>query len=451
MTFQSPTELEATSPLAQNAERYPIQDPTGTISFLMPLVVSESSTTTPTVSPTSSPTPTSTPTPTASATPTATPDYGWSTPVAVSDYTGQNGGAGVSRNPAVFDSLGDFHVVYEEYHANNGSGGDDEVFWAVNQRGIGWQPPVAVSDVLSGESSERPTLALDEDDTLYAVWRKIVWNVGIEAQLSVRLAGGSWSLPSGMTTQTGEDVLANNQGGDGGISPRLFAHYPGTLDLIWRGMDAGDPTQNIFWSRYYAGADWWTDPLNVSNHDSTLAGWMLSPPAIALDPQGNLHSIWITQQETWYSTSPSTAISWTVPITLPVTSGDYKTPALVIDVNGYMHLIVLRRDSGQNWYPGTVIVSGEYIGSTAGRSAIAVDQSNTIHVVWISQGEIRYIYKPNGQAWGNPQTIFSSTVLNSYPRDLSLLIDQDDELHLVWDQEAPRNQVWHATTNPLYK
>jgi hypothetical protein len=284
-----------------------------------------------------------------------------------------------------------------------------------------------------------------------------VWGDGQKGQYSNRPTSGDWSQPTGIETVIADDVLANYQGGDGGQSPILFANPNGLLDLIWRGWNTDDPTQNIFWSRRNGDDERWSTPTNLSNHNSSLSGFALSPPVAVIDPSRNIHLVWASEREFWYSTTPVATISWTMPISLPY--GGYKTSSLVSDMFGNLHLLLqdtfgllyASKPTGQTWQAATIIVSSEYIGNTAGRSAIVVDQSNTIHIVWTSRGMIRYIYKPQDQGWSIPKTLFEPPLLGSDVRDMSLLVDVDGELHLIWDQGAPKNQVWYATTNPLYK
>lgn len=245
------------------------------------------STSTPTSTPTNTPTPTPTNTPT--ETPTPTPDVGWSTPIPISQYTGANGGAGVSsRQAAAFDAASNLHVLFSEYHAENGAGGNDDVFWTSNIPGAGWTEPLGISDVLPGQSTGRPSLLAYEPVTLRAVWPLTIWNVGIDWQHGSRADGRPWDSPSAMHTATGDEVLAGFVGQDGGLTPYLLASSSVSPTLIWRGVNATG-TQQVFWSQQQPDG-FWNDPADLSNCVPGVDA--ITSPGITVDSQGFVHAVW---------------------------------------------------------------------------------------------------------------------------------------------------------------
>jgi Neuraminidase (sialidase) len=146
--------------------------------------------------------------------------------------------------------------------------------------------------------------------------------------------------------------------------------------------------------------------------------------------------------------APAAQADWSAAKRLTWTSGQSQFPDIAVDSSKAIHLvweddtpgnteIYYKRstDGGATWSAAkrlTWTSEGSYA------PAIAVDSSNTIHVVWgeYTPGtEIYYIRSTDGGANWSP--IKRLTWTSGWSGDADMVILSDDTIHVVWDDYTP--------------
>jgi hypothetical protein len=157
----------------------------------------------------------------------------------------------------------------------------------------------------------------------------------------------------------------------------------------------------------------------------------------------------------FFALTPAHA-DWTPAKRLTWTSGDSFSPAAAVDSTNAINLvwadytpgnskIYFKRseDGGATW------TEGKRLTWTSGDSyepAIALDSSDTIHVVWDSDApgnyELFYMRSSDGGiSWRAPQRLTWSSGWSEYP---SIAIDSSDYVHIVWQDDKSGNLEIHA-------
>jgi len=149
--------------------------------------------------------------------------------------------------------------------------------------------------------------------------------------------------------------------------------------------------------------------------------------------------------------SPLASSDWTPAKRLTWTAGGSVYPAVAVDSTNTIH-VVWENNSSSNYElyykrstdGGTTWSPAKRLTWTAGQSicpAVAVDSTNTIHVVWedSTPGSQKPYHKKStdgGMTWSAARRLLWNT---SWSEDFAMAIDSSDKIHLAWDDDSAGN------------
>ena len=192
---------------------------------------------------------------------------------------------------------------------------------------------------------------------------------------------------NGGTTWTASQRLTWNSGSSG--YPSMGLSSSTRLHIVWDDDTPGD------YEVYYrastdGGATWGTGRrISLTSGDSYY-------PVLAVDPSDNLHVVWedltAGNIEIYYKMSPDTGASWAASRRITWTSGNSNNPALAADPSGDLHVVWIDNTPGdyEVYYKSSTDGGAGWTASrrltwNSGSSEdpdIAVDSSSNLHVVW---------------------------------------------------------------------
>lgn len=182
-----------------------------------------------------------------------------------------------------------------------------------------------------------------------------------------------------------------------------------------------------------ATGNWSTPVVLTDENDNSVT------PVLRQDSTGNLIVVYISQLGGDVNYTPFNRMwngsTWTTQDSIHDGGGDSATPDVVYDTNDFIHAVWVN-DQEQLFYADQSdwpsIVDGVPASAAAGisESAVAIDSSNRLHVVWLQVTTIYYaIYENN--SWSTPEIISEGTGISaSLPP--AIAIDDSDTVHVVW-------------------
>jgi len=217
---------------------------------------------------------------------------------------------------------------------------------------------------------------------------------------------------------------------------------------VWEDSTAGN--SEIYYKRSTDGGSTWdaTKRLTWNSGSSRY-------PAIAIDPNNNLHVVWHDNipgnYEIYYKKSTDGGSTWGATKRLTMNSGDSNYPGIAIDSNNNIHVvwddltpgnyeIYYKRstDGGSTWGGSQRIT---WNSGSSGITAIAIDSNNNLHMVWDdstpSNWEIYYKSSSDGgSTWSAAKRLTWNSGSSYYP---AIAIDSNNNLHMVWQDSTPGN------------
>jgi hypothetical protein len=188
--------------------------------------------------------------------------------------------ATTSYNPAVIvDSVGDVHIVWEEFTDDDGEG-DKDIYYKKKDFGTGnWGTAEDISTV-SNQISDEPNLAIDSLDNVHLVWRdEAIYGPGSDDDIfyrSLDSATDSWSVTEVISTVGSASKTA----------PSIAVDSYDKIHITWSDaadyLGAGASDHDIFYkSKPEAAVNWSSTELvsYLSDLDSIR-------PSIAVDSSG---------------------------------------------------------------------------------------------------------------------------------------------------------------------
>lgn len=226
---------------------------------------------------------------------------------------------GDSRVPYLLvDVAGRAHLLWEDDEP-----GQPQIFYSSLEAGS-WITPTNVST--STVDSFAPSLALDAEGNLHAVWHRPADNSVIQYSKGSRSDSGvTWSSPitiSGVLTQATYPRITSSGGG---------------VYVVW--SQRISDTQAIYFTRWVSGTGWLATPLAIPGSQSSITSvppysLVALNPVLASDGLGNLHVAWHgmrpgdTMEEIYYSTSWDGGTTWSEPLNISHTSGASIKPTI---------------------------------------------------------------------------------------------------------------------------
>ena len=226
-----------------------------------------------------------------------------------------------------------------------------------------------------------------------------------------RPAGGEWSAPAALSS--GCEAVGFT------TRPHLAVDSNGAAVAGWRCATAGEIRVQTA-SRAAGGA--WGSPENLDEAAQPDGQETLSPPSLALDPQGDATAAWVAQPgvvgpiDSDYRPAGG---SWQAPVK---TGNSGEEPSLAADGLGNAYLefespglegrgaaSVAVRSAGV-WQPSQVLTAGHW-----GVPQIAADDEGDVVVVWSSEGKLYASYRPSGAAWETPALLSTESASGPSP------------------------------------
>jgi uncharacterized cupin superfamily protein len=255
--------------------------------------------------------------------------------------------------------------------------------------------------------------------------------------LFAQAAQADWTPAKRLTWTSGESFNAG-----------IAIDSNNAIHVVWFDNTPGN------WEIYYKrstdrGATW------SAAQRLTWSSGVSSFPAIAIDSSNTIHVVWSDDapgnKEIYYRRSTDGGTTWSAAKRLSWTSGSSGSPAIAIDSTDTIHLvwpddtpgnweIYYKRstDGGTTWSPVKRLTSN---GGASWSPAIAIDSSDAIYIVWFDDTpgnyEIYTLRSTDGGATWNPAQRLTWTSGDSL--DPVMAIDSKNSIHVVWYDSTPGN------------
>jgi hypothetical protein len=340
--------------------------------------------------------------------------------------------SGSSRDPAIaVGSSNHIHVVWQDR-----THGNSEIYYKRSTNGgTTWTTKRMTYSVANSTFSD---VAVDSNNYVHVVWGDATPN-NFEIFYRRSTDGGeTWNGTERLTWNAGD---SNN--------PAVAVNSGGRVNVVWHDDTPGN--SEIYYKRRIDGKIIWTGAKRLT--------WDLHRsynPAIAVDITDNIHVAWNDDiydgnYEIYYKRSTDGGTTWPKFKRLTQNAGDSQHPDIAVDSSNTIHVV---------WYDETFIIPEIFYrrstngGETwdnvrrltwnAGSSeypAIAADSSNRTHVVWqdISPGNYEIYYKRStngGSTWSKYKRLTWNSG-PSYNPDIAL--DSSNNIHVVWADVTPGN------------
>jgi len=286
-------------------------------------------------------------------------------------WTGSSSNPSVAVPSVAVDSLGRVHVVW-----CYDSPGNMEIYYkGSTDGGATWGPSKRLT--WTSGSSGLPAIAVDSFGSIHVAWSDDTY-AGYEIYYKRSTDGGTTWTPNRRLTWTADNSYLGDMAVDALGNPHLvWEDYTTVDDEIYhkRGINGGlswATSQRLTWNAgfsAYADIAWepsghlqlvWEDQtpgnaeiyykrspdLGLNWETSQRLTWNSGPsyfPAIAADPDGNLHAVWQNDvsgdSEILYKKSPDNGTSWFAVQRLTWTSNGSQNPAIAADSSGNLHLV----------------------------------------------------------------------------------------------------------------
>ncbi len=301
-------------------------------------------------------------------------DGTWGNNVKINDETGTAG----QYHPAIaIDKNGNAYAVWRDNR-----NGDAAIYSAYWPAGGPWEGNIRVDDDPYDVTRPRdPDVAVDENGNAYAIWTDVsryiyfaykpvggTWGTNVrvdDTQVTAQIVSSSphqstiepspTPIPVPSSTPSPQPTPKPGQKYD----PAIAVDDNGNAMAVW--VDSLDGHFDTYAAYRPAGGAWNTN-VRVNEDPGSLLSW--SPPAIAMDGNGNAYAIW----------------------NQPV---------------GH-HIYMAYRPVGGTWGTNTMI--NDDIGAYRQAPAIAVDKNGNAYAVWQDSRDgrdvIYFAYRPAGGVWG---------------------------------------------------
>lgn len=160
------------------------------------------------------------------------------------------------------------------------------------------------------------------------------------------------------------------------------------------------------------------------------------------DSAGNIHLVYHSAGEIYYTKSTDNGLNWANPINLTNNAGLSSHPSLAIDASNELHLvyeefntcweIFYRKSTGGVFSGAPTKLSGT---NDAVTPMLVIDTNDTVHLVYTeySAGSSEIIYRKFDGSWTAPLNMSNSAGLSQSP---CLVTDSNNNVHLIWVEDG---------------
>jgi CARDB/BNR repeat-like domain len=341
--------------------------------------------------------------------------------------------SGGSYEPVIaISSNGHIHIVWSD-----DTPGNAEIYYKRStDGGTTWSSARRLTWT-SGQSYG-PATAIDSNNTIHIVWRDDTpGNAEIYYKKSTD-EGTTWSSVQRLTWNS---VYS--------ITPALAIDSNNNIHVVCRDDTPGNG--EIYYRRSTDGGTIWSSFKRL-----TWTSGSSEYPAIATDSSNHIHVVWHDftpgAPEIYYKRSTDGGATWSSDQRLTWHSLYSLGPAIAIDSSQTVHVvwhdyrvgapeIYYKRstDGGTTWSPDQRLT---WLSGDSYESGIAIDLSSTLHVVWQDNmpGNFEIYYKRSsdgGTAWSTAQRLTWNSLDSLSP---AMATDSNNTIHIVWSDNAPGNR-----------
>jgi hypothetical protein len=339
---------------------------------------------------------------------------------------------GDSENASIaVDSSNHIHVVWLD-----DTPGNCEVYYKRSTNGgASWSGTKRLT--WNSGSSVYPVITVDSSNNIHLVWYD--YTPGDSEIFYKRSTNGgvNWSSIKRLTWNAG-----------GSLYPTIAVDSSKNVHVVWHDYTAGNV--EIFYKRSTdAGVTWGAIKRLTWNSGESFA------PRIAIDSSNNIHVVWFDftpgNAEIFYKRSTDVGKTWSSVKRLTWTSAESRDSAVAVDPSNNIHVVWYDGTSGNyeiyhkrstnggvNW-SGTKRLTWKSGGSFS--PAIAMDSNNNGHVVWydFSPGNYEIYYKKStdvGVTWSGVKRL---TWTSGESRYTAVSLDSSNNIHVVWSDRTSGN------------
>lgn len=287
-----------------------------------------------------------------------------------------------------------------------------------------WSTPIDI--VLTQGSASYPRIAIDFMGTLHVIYQGNGCLSYTSSVLPETQQVRKWEFPTCLEGPT--------------VSQDLIIDQFNTLHIVYV-----TPNNFLFYKSSHDQGHTWSLPTVIS---TGIDERFLHMPAIAIDNLKGLHVVWSENQlpdgypplGIYYSSSFDEGKSWSIPVILQ--DGFAAEPAIITDGDN-IHAIwgsalawakrfyKYSPSHGQFWNETVELVGGG--GGLLWQPTLAVDSTNTIHVVTNEDEGAFYIYNQAG-VWSKPTTIYKYPIAHA-----RMVLGLGNQLHLIFRDQRDQS------------
>jgi len=292
-----------------------------------------------------------------------------------------------SRSPAIaIDSSGTINIVWTDRRSGNG-----EIYHrASTDGGVTWTTPKRLT--WTSGSSVVPSITIDADDMIHVVWADYTPGVtDIFYKRSTTPGGTAWNSAKRLSWTSDYSEV-----------PAIAAISSSGILVVWADYTPDHVSPDLYIKRSTDGGATWT----TSKRMTWTSGYSFNP-AMAIDSSDIIHLVWSDWGELkpgiYHKSSQDGGSAWSAIENVTLRSGAF--PSIAIDSNSHIHLAwdelteKSRRDifyqkstdGGSTWTTFERVTWTSTMNTEFG-CAMAIDPSNTIHLVWDDYWDHRIYY-----------------------------------------------------------
>jgi hypothetical protein len=340
---------------------------------------------------------------------------------------------GFSYYPAVaVDASGHLHVVwqdstpgnYEIYYKKSTDGG---VSWTASKR-LTWN---------SG-GSDNPAIAVDPSGTLHVVWGQLLPGNSDVFYMKSEDGGDTWTTTQRLSWTSGGSAgsaiaVAPTEGG---LHVVWHDNTPGNYEIYYRGSTDGGTSWKASRRLTWTSDDSYSPAIATDSSGTVHVVWQDRTP-------GNYEFYYKKSTDGGHTWTPSKRLTWN--------DGWSQYQALVVDSSDHLHLVwddgtpgnfeiyyKKSTDGGDTW---TAAQRLTWNSSYSYAPSLGAESPTNLHLVWHDNlpGNFEVYYKKStdgGNTWTASQRLTWNSGFSGWT---AIAVQASGNVHVVWQDDTPDN------------